>query len=61
MGKRAETMAPKGMKSEKEPKPKPAPEGKSTMERIKTGGNKVMSLSERVRKRSAARGYPKGW
>ena len=31
------------------------------MARIKTGGNKVMSLSERVKRRSAAKGYPKGW
>lgn len=51
----------KKTKSEKEPKPKPLPEGPSTMERIKTGGNRVMSLAERVKKRSAAKGYPKGW
>lgn len=45
----------------KQPRPKAMPEGKSTMDRIKTGGNKVSSLAERVKKRSAAKGYPKGW
>lgn len=44
-----------------QPKPKKLPEGPSTMERIKTGGNKVSSLAERVKARSKAKGYPKGW
>ena len=53
--------SPKATGKGKQPRPKIPPEGPSTMERIGKGGNKVMSLSERVRKRSAARGYPKGW
>lgn len=58
-------MVAKGLvnrtKAEKQPKPKSLPEGPSTMQRIAKGGNRVMSLAERVKKRGAAKGYPKGW
>lgn len=53
--------SPKATAKGGQPKPKSMPEGPSTRERIAKGGPKVMSLSERVKKRSAAKGYPKGW
>lgn len=61
MKKRKESASPNATKSEKQPKPKSMPEGPSTMERIAKGGNKVSSLAERVKARSKAKGYPKGW
>lgn len=51
----------KKTKSQKQPPPRKAPEGPSTMERIAQGGPKVMSLAERTKARSKANGRPKGW
>jgi hypothetical protein len=52
--------SPKATAKGKQPRPKVSPEGPSTMARI-AGGKEVESLARRVRKRGAAKGYPKGW
>ena len=49
-------------KSSKQPKLTKLPMGyPSTMDRIAQGGPKVMSLAERTKVRSKAKGRPKGW
>ena len=56
------SSSPKATAKGLQPKSKKMPEGgPSTMERIAKGGNKVMSLAERTKARSKAKGRPKDW
>lgn len=57
-GQEAKGKNPRKTARKKQPKPRKPPEGKSTMERIAQGGNKVKSTGMRAHER---RSYPKGW
>lgn len=57
-GQEARRVSPNATAKMKQTKPKPAPQGASTMERIAKGGEKVMSVSERARR---GRKFPKDW